>query len=97
MRNIKVGEVLIANVHIDLTYDHETGPNFPVVDNIQVENMTSEKSEFAVYVKADVKHPVRNMKITNSQFRNVAKKNYVEGLLNLVFDKVEINGEKTLN
>ena len=96
MRNIKVGEVANANIHIDLTYDHETGDRYPVVQNIVVENMTSEKSEYVIYIKADEKHPVRNIKVVHSSFKNVKKENFLQGIEGLVLNRVEING-KTLN
>ncbi|HRI80692.1 MAG TPA: glycosyl hydrolase family 28 protein, partial [Cyclobacteriaceae bacterium] len=93
MRNIKVGEVASANVHIDLTYDNESGERYPVVQNIVVENMTSEKSEYVVFIKADPRHPVRNVKVSDSSFKNVKKENFLQGVEALIFDKVEINGK----
>lgn len=93
MRNVKVGEVSNAVLHIDLTYDNETGINFPVVRNIVMENVTSQKSTYAVFVKGDASHPVTNVKIVNSSFNNVAKENSLTGIEGLVMDKVQINGK----
>lgn len=93
MRHVQVGQVANANVHIDLTYDRETGNNPPVVRNIFVEDMQAQQSEYAVYVKADPAHPVKNVVIANSNFKQVEKANYLEGIENLVMHTVSINGK----
>jgi polygalacturonase len=95
MRNVKVGEVKEAILHIDLLYDKETGTNYPTVRNIVMENVTSEKSDYAVYVKGDATHPVNNVRMTNCKFNNVAKGNSLLGIEGLVMDHVMINGKES--
>lgn len=93
MRNITVGEVSNANIHVDLTYDKETGDHPPIVRNILVENMQSKRSQFAVWIKGDPNNPVENIRIVDSNFENVKKENFLEGVKDLTTSGVTINGK----
>lgn len=94
MRNVTVGDVADAVVHINMFYANETGGNNPIVRNIQVKNVTSKKSDYGIYIEADENHPVENVVIEDCSFDNVDKGNLLKGYKNLVLDNVKINGEE---
>src|SRR5690606_6746829 len=94
MRNVTVGDVADAVVHVNMFYANETGENHPVVRNIQVRNVTSKRSDYGIFIEADENHPVENIVIRDCSFDNVDKGNLLEGYKDLVLDNVRINGEE---
>jgi len=94
MRNVKVGEVSEAVIKIDFFYEEgDAGKFTPVVRNINVENVISEKSQFAIWIKAYDYSPVQNFQIKNCEFKNVKNKNVIENVEDFNFTEVSINGE----
>jgi polygalacturonase len=92
MRNVTVGKLAGAVVHVDLFYASETGKHLPGVRNIQVKNVTSKNSPYAVYIKSDDAYPVENIVIQDCKFEGVEKGNELQGYKNLIFKNVTING-----
>lgn len=94
VRNIKVGQVGEAVILVDFFYEEADKGNFiPVVRNINIKNVTSQKSKYAVWVKAFKNSPLKNVKIENCSFNNVEKPNFLENVENLEMKKVTINGK----
>ena len=63
------------------------------VSNIVLENITSKKSPFAIWVKAYKHSKVKNLIIRNSRFENVGNDNLLENVENLTFEDVTINNK----
>jgi polygalacturonase len=94
-KNITVGEVKEAVIKIDFYYEEGDKGNFlPVVRNLNVANLTSEKSEFAIWIKAFENSPVENIKLDNCIFKNVEKENVIENVGSIEKNLVIINNKE---
>jgi polygalacturonase len=94
MRDVTVGAVADAVIRVYMFYANETGDNHPTVRNIQVQNVTSKKSNYGIYIEAEENYPVENIVIENCSFDNVSKGNLLKGHKNLVLKKVKVNGKE---
>ncbi len=98
VRNIKVGECKEAVLKINLIYEPKEPcvRDFPpVVRNVYMDNVTSKKSKYGVYVTglAD-RDNVYNIHVTNSKFDGVESGNSVTGAKEVTFERLYINGKK---
>ncbi|MDZ7386191.1 MAG: glycoside hydrolase family 28 protein [candidate division KSB1 bacterium] len=95
MRNVQVGEVKEAVVHIFYHYgEGDVGFHTPVVRNIFLTNVSSKKSRYALFVKAYERSPVRNLRLEHCSFDGVQSGNVLEHVQGLFFKDVTINGVK---
>jgi len=95
MRNVKIGEVKEAVLKINYYYEEDAEGNFmPVVRNINLENVTSEKSEYAVWIKAFENSPAAEINIKNCDFNNVEKENILENVKDIEVKSVKINNRE---
>jgi polygalacturonase len=94
MRNVTVGDLAEAVVHIDLFYAKEKGEYLPAVRNVEVKNVTSKNSPYAIYIKSDDAYPVENILVQDCVFEGVKKGNLLQGYKNLRFKNVTVNGEQ---
>lgn len=97
MRNVTVGDVADAVVHVYMFYAGETGDNHPVVRNIQVKNVTSKKSDYGIFIEAEEDYPVEGIVIEDCTFENAAKGNMLKGYKDLKLVNVKVNGEEVKN
>jgi polygalacturonase len=93
MRNVQVGDVADAVVHVYMFYMNETGDNHPTVRNIQVKNVTSKKSNYGIFIEAEEQYPVEGIAIQDCSFDNVAKGNVLKGVKNMKLTNVKVNGK----
>lgn len=94
MRNIQVGEVADAVVRIYFYYaEGDTGIHTPIVRNIMVENVTSEKSKYPLYLWGYKRSPIRNVTIRNCTFNNNTADNLLKNVSELNFENFTVNGE----
>jgi polygalacturonase len=94
-RNIAVGEVSEAVLKINFYYEEgDTGKFPPVVRNINLKDITSEKSPYAIWIKAYDYSPVVNLNLENCVFNNVTNESIIENVDNIRFESVKINGEE---
>lgn len=91
MRNIKVGDVADAVVRINMFYEKETGDNFPTVRNVQVKNVSSNKSKYGVRIESAEEYPIEGIVIEDCDFKNVEKDNLIRGVNDLTLKNVKIN------
>ena len=94
MRNVQVGDVADAVVHVYMFYMNETGDNHPTVRNIQVKNVTSRKSEYGIFIEAEENYPVEGIVLEDCSFDNVAKGNVLKGVKGLILTNVKVNGKE---
>ena len=92
VRNLTIGEVSEAILKIDYYYEEgDAGKFAPTVNNVILENITSKKSPFAIWIKAYDHSKVKNLIIKNSRFENVSNDNLLENVEKLTFEDVTIN------
>jgi polygalacturonase len=94
VRNIHVGQVANAAVSVDFFYEEgESGDFKPEVRNLSVENLTTKKAKYALYLRGFEKAPIDDVKVVNCDFEGVEKNNVIEHVNNLSFRDVKINGK----
>ena len=93
MRDVRVGQVADAVLHVDLFYEEGDKGQFPpVVRNIEMKNVTSKKSKYALYLRGYEHSPLRDIRLAQCLFENVAKDDVIENVEGLAFDRVAVNG-----
>lgn len=94
LRNITVGQVSEAVLKVNFLYgEGDAGDFVPTVRNINMENVTSGKSKYALAITAYERSPVAGIHLTNCTFDNVARPNVVVGAKDLTLTNVKINGQ----
>lgn len=88
VRNVRVGEVSDAVIHVDLRYFGETGEHPPVVRNLQLDRVTSQKSKRPLFLLGTAESPIQNVVISNSEFAKAAKPSVLEYVESLRLDNV---------
>lgn len=95
MRNIEVGQVADAVVRINFLYEEgDAGAFDPTVRGIHVEGVTSEASEYGLYLIGYADAPIRDVHLTDCRFQNVEAGNVIEHVEGLVLQDVFLNGER---
>jgi len=96
LRNVKIGQVAEAVLKVNFQYgEGDAGDFTPTVRNINMENVTSNKSKYALAINGYKHSPITNVYLKNCSFNNVEKSNILIGVKNLTMDNVKINGELT--
>ncbi len=96
-RNLKVGQVREAVVKINMYYEREKAAkcNFPpTLSGVYVDNVTSNESEYAIYIEGLAGHEASNINITNCSFQNVKKDNFIKDAKDLSIANTTINGKE---
>ncbi|QQS35305.1 MAG: glycoside hydrolase family 28 protein [Ignavibacteriales bacterium] len=97
VRNIEVGEVSEAVIKINFYYEEgDAGKFIPVVKNISIKNVTAQKSEFAVWIKAYEHSPVKNVLVENCTFNKVKNESVIENVEGLTIRSSKINDKEFL-
>jgi polygalacturonase len=94
MRDVTVGQVADAVLQIDYLY--EEGPNgafTPVVRDVEMRNVTSKKSQYALYLRGIERGVISDVRIIDCRFDDVAKPNVVERVMGLALRDTRINGQ----
>ena len=93
MRDVTVGQVADAVLSMDLYYEEGTsGPFRPVIRDVEMRNVTSRKSDYGVYMRAYPNSEISDIRLVDCRFDGVAKGNVDEGVRDLRFERVAING-----
>jgi polygalacturonase len=94
MRDVTVGQVADAVLSINLFYEEGAAGQFPpIVRNIEMTHVTSKKSKYALYLRGYKETPLRNIRLAQCSFENVAEADVVENVEDLTFDQVAVNGQ----
>jgi len=94
MRNIKVGQVSDAVVKVNFLYQNvREGEFIPWLRNVNVENVTSNKSQYGISIEAHPDSPAADVTIKNCIFKNAIKGNRFINVKNIIIENVEINDE----
>lgn len=100
-RNIEVGQCGESVLKINLDYEHNEiccRGFLPTVRNINLENVTCQKSKYGVQIIAlDTCTNVYDINVKNCKFNGVAEGNTIKGLTrNINFDNLYVNGGLSL-
>lgn len=97
VRNIKVGQCREAVLKINLLYEsrEDCQRDFPpTVRNVQLENITCEKSRYGVLIAGlPGDENVYHIRLENCRFNGVERGNSVSGARDVLFKNLHINGE----
>jgi polygalacturonase len=94
MRDVTVGQVAEAVVTVNLFYEEGDAGKFPPsVREIDVRNVTSGRSQYALLLRGYSHTPMRDIRVADCTFDNVAKDDVIEGVTGLTFSNVRINGK----
>jgi polygalacturonase len=95
IRNVRVGEVKEAVIKINCRYEPQEGQgNYPpLVQNIFISDVTSQKSKYAVYMLG-IKNQVciNDIYISGCEFSGVEKESNLQETGRVIFDNTKING-----
>lgn len=94
MRDVTVGEVAEALVTVNFYYEEgDAGRYTPVVRDIEVRNVTSRKSVYALLLRGYERSPISDLRVVNCTFDNVAKDDVLECVKDLTLTNVIVNGK----
>lgn len=95
MRNVEVGEVNEAIFNINFYYDEaENGPYLPTVRNINIENVTGQKSKYVLLLHGFQNKPsITDIYLKDCSFNNVQNADLVAGVKKITFENVKINAK----
>jgi polygalacturonase len=94
VRDISIGQVKEAVLLIDFFYpDLEKGNYKPVVRHINMENVTSRKSGYALFLRGFEDAPITDVRLKNCTLDNVTNPPVISNVKNLVLQNVKINGK----
>jgi polygalacturonase len=94
VRNIEVGEVAAAGLSIDFFYEEGAAGKFtPVVRNVEVQNLAINKAQYALYLRGFKNAPIEYLRLTDCDFKSVARPSVMENVTNLALRNVRINGK----
>jgi polygalacturonase len=95
LRNIEVGEVRESIVRVNFYYEEgDVGTHTPIVRNVYLQNIKSEKSKYAFFLKGYERTPISNFVIEACTFNGVTHGNVISDYKDFTFNNVVINGEK---
>lgn len=99
VRNIKVGEISEAVLKINMKYEPDEGSDgrfLPVIKNIYLQNITSKKSKYGLYLIGLENSKIKNVIIDNCNFENVKSGNSITDSEEIIFEEFFINGNKQM-
>ena len=93
MRDVTVGQVARAVMSIDFYYEEGPQGGFtPVARDVEMRNVTSEKSEYAIYLRGFANAPISDVRVLGCTFRDVAKPNVIEAVHGITVRNTTVNG-----
>ncbi len=94
VRDIAVGQVSTAAIAIDFYYEEgERGKFAPVVRNVDIRGLTTQKAKYALYLRGFKQAPIANVLVEDCDFNGVAEASVLDNVKNLMVRNVRINGK----
>jgi polygalacturonase len=95
MRDVAVGQVADAVLHVDYLYEEGANGAFPpVVRDVEMLRVTSRKSNHALYLRGFEKGTIDDIRVIDCTFDAVAKPDVIEHVTRLARRGVTVNGAK---
>ncbi len=95
-RNIKVGQVKVSILRVNLNYDPPEAKGYsyyPIVRNVFVDNLTSQKSKYGLFLTGLPQSKIQHIVLKDCELGGVAKGNNIQFTTGLKLENVRINGE----
>jgi polygalacturonase len=93
VRRIEVGQVAEAVVAADFYYEEgDTGAFTPVLRDVEVREVTSRKSRYALLLKGYARSPISDIRISDCTFDGVEQPDVAQGVRDVVLANVRVNG-----
>jgi polygalacturonase len=93
MKDVTVGQVKVAILSIDFNYEEgDKGRFTPIARDIELRNVTSRKSQYALELRGFPNAPIENVRILDCHFANVTSGSVVEHVDGLDVAGTTING-----
>jgi len=93
MRNVTIGQVADAVLHVDFLYEEGAKGDFlPTVRNIRMTGVTCGKSRHALYLRGFEKSPITDIVLERCSFDGVQRPDMLEHVRGLVCRDVRVNG-----
>jgi polygalacturonase len=93
-RDITIGEVRHAAITVDFNYEEGAKGNYtPVLRNLQVKNLTSGKSRYAMDLQGFENAPITDVHLDNCTFDNAERESILKNVKNLKLNNVRVNGK----
>ena len=93
VRDINVGQVGNAAVSIDFYYEEGKAGSFkPIVRNVMVEKISTQKTQYALYLRGFENAPIEKVAFIDCDFWGVTKPNVMENVRDISVRNVRING-----
>lgn len=95
-RNIVIGQVKVAILRINLDYDPPEARGYsyyPTVKNIFLENVTSKKSRYGLFLNGLPQSKISNVVLKDCRFDGVAEDNNITNAVGLKYENVHVNGK----
>jgi polygalacturonase len=93
VRNIDIPQVREAVLKINFHYEEgDAGPFKPQVRNVELRNITSHGSRYAMLLRGFDHTPIRGVRLIDCRFNNVRDGNVVEHVEQIELQNVAING-----
>ena len=94
-RDITIGEVAHAAITVDFNYEEGAkGQHIPVVRNLQVQNLKSRKSKYALDLQGLSNAPIIDVRLENCTFDNTEHPSIVKNVQGLNLRNVVVNGKE---
>jgi polygalacturonase len=93
MRDCVVGQVAEAVVAADFFYEEgDKGTYTPVLRDVEVRNVTSQKSRYALLLRGYANAPISDVRLVDCTFDGVAEPDRLEGVRDITLTNVRVNG-----
>lgn len=91
LRNITVGQVADAVFRVNYYYgEGDIGSFIPTVRNVEIRNLTCEKSTYALRLEGYARSPITDIRLINCQINNISRDNILSNVQNLGLNGVTI-------
>jgi hypothetical protein len=93
MRDITVGQVAEAVIAADFFYEEGDGGKYPpVLRDVDVERVTSQKSRYALLLRGYAHDPITDVRVRDCTLNGVAEPDVIQGVRGLTLTNVRVNG-----
>ncbi len=94
LRNVTVGQVADAVIHVDFHYEEgDTGKFPPAVRDSEVTNLRCRKMRSVIYARGYANAPIRNLRLQDCVFESAARPDTLEHVEGLSRRNVRVNGQ----
>jgi polygalacturonase len=94
MRDVMVGQLADSVLQIDFLYEEGAKGAFtPIVRDLEMRNVRSKKSNYALYIRGLERGTIADIRILDCTFDNVAKANVIERVNGMQIRNTRINGK----